>query len=415
MLVSSMGKLAIHGGQPLRQRPFPPWPVSGARERELLDQVLASDQWGGGSELVSRFEELFAQLHDCAHGVAAANGTLALEMALEAAGIGKGDEVIVPAHSFVSTASAVSRVGALPVFVDIERDSYNLDPAQLDQAVRPSTKAMIVVHFGGVMAAMDRVQEAAARLHLTLFEDAAHAHGAEWNGRRAGSLGLAGAFSFQNSKPMTAGEGGILVSNDQEIAARARSLANCGRRPEQGWFHHFAPASNYRLGGLQAAVLLAQLERLPEQIRLRTNNAELLLKALSVPGIRFQAVPDAASSVTFYLLVGRIDADLFGMDRNQLLVALNAEGIPCRSFYPHPLYANPLYQELPCRTEPCPAAEKACQDSFWLPQRLLMGSEEDTLDIARAIEKIYQTAKPRKNKKKSGRGTAGVTRNGSPG
>ena len=391
-----MATLAIHGGKPLRERPYPAWPVAGPRELALLQEVLASDQWGGYNELVARFEQLFASLHNCDHGVAVANGSVAIEVALQAAGIVAGDEVIVPAHSFVATASAVSRVGGVPVFADILPDTYNLDYRKIAAAAsaKTKTKAVIVVHFGGVLADMDRILDITDKKKLLVLEDAAHAHGGEWHGQRAGSLGLAGTFSFQNSKPMTAGEGGILITNDEVLAERARSLVNCGRRKGHGWFEHFELASNYRLSGFQAAVLLAQLERLAEQVRHREQNLKVFLENLTAPGLFFQITPQGANVQTLYLLVGRVDEDVFGIGRDEFVAALEAEGIPCRRFYPHPLYANPMFRELPHRVEPCPVAERACKDSFWLPQRVLMGSEEDTLDIARAIAKIYEVVKP---------------------
>ena len=389
-----MQKLAIHGGEPVRKAAYPAWPVSGPEEEKRLREVLSSPHWGGNSPLVEEFERVFAGFQDCAFGVTAANGTVALEMALQASGIGAGDEVIVPAHSFIATATAVSRVGAVPVFVDIERLTYNIDLTKIEAAVSERTKALIAVHFGGVMADVDELDGIVSRHKLILLEDAAHAHGSEWKGRRAGSFGLTGMFSFQNSKAMTAGEGGILVTNDEQFAARARSLANCGRRQDHGWFEHFELAGNYRLSGLQAAVLLAQLERLPEQSRLRQENAERLRAGLKTPGIVLQQSLRKADALSCYLLVGRVEEGTFGVNRDEFVRALRAEGVPCSPFYPHPLYKNPLFADHPCRIEPCPEAELASQNSFWLPLRTLMGSEKDTLDIVRAIEKIHEVFKP---------------------
>ena len=365
---------------------IPNWPVWDEREAELLRAVLESGQWGGYNEMVKRLERDFAAFQHCAHAVSLANGTVALEVALQAAGVGPGDEVIVPAISFISTATAVSRVGATPVFVDVEPFSFNIDPERAAAAVSPRTKALIVVHFGGQLADMDRLLALAAERGLALIEDAAHAHGSEWNGRRAGSLGLLGTFSFQKSKVMTAGEGGMLVSKDAGLAARVRSLADKGRRPGQGWFFHYELGTNYRLTAWQAAVLLAQLERLPEQIVLRTRNVELLRAELAdVTGLRFQEVPSRASVHSYYLLLGRIEAAKFGATRDEFHRALTARGIPCTPFYPHTLYANPLYKQGGCRVEPCPVAEACIADAFWLPQRVLMGDEETTREIAAAI------------------------------
>jgi dTDP-4-amino-4,6-dideoxygalactose transaminase len=368
---------------------IPKWPVYGERELELLREVLDSRQWGGSHEFVERFERAFAGFQHCAHGVSVANGTVALEVALECAGAGPGAEVIVPAISFISTATAVSRVGATPVFVDIEPFSFNMDPERAAAAITPKTKALLVVHFGGQLADMDRLTRLAAEHDLVLLEDAAHAHGSEWNRQRAGSIGLAGTFSFQNSKVMTCGEGGMITTNDAGLAERARSFANQGRRPGLGWFHHFTLGTNYRLTGFQAAVLLAQLERLPEQIALRNQNARLLRSELAdVAGLRFQEVPPQANLHSYYLLLGRIDAPQFGMTRDEFHQALTAQGIPCTPFYPHPLYANPLYQAGGCRVGPCPVSEACIRDAFWISHAVLMGDEETTREIAAAIHSL---------------------------
>lgn len=373
---------------------IPNWPVWGARELELLREVLQSGQWGGFNPVVKRLEAGFAAFQHCAHGVSVANGTVALEAALQALGIGPGDEVIVPAISFISTATAVSRVGATPVFVDIEPYSFNMDPERAAAAVSARTKAIIAVHFGGQLAGMDRLMELAAGRDLILIEDAAHAHGSEWNRRRAGSLGAAGTFSFQNSKVMTAGEGGMVTTNNAELAVRVRSIADQGRRPGQGWFFHFDLGTNYRMTAWQAAVLTAQLERLPEQIELRRRNAELLRAELAdVEGLRFQEAPPQAKVHSYYLLLGRVDAARCGVTRDQFHRALTAQGVPCTPFYPHPLYANPLYRRGGCRVEPCPISEACIADAFWLPQRVLMGDEETTREIAAVIREAVRHPK----------------------
>jgi dTDP-4-amino-4,6-dideoxygalactose transaminase len=365
---------------------IPKWPVATEREMRLLREVLESNQWGGFHEFVDRFEKLFAAFQHCQFGVSSANGTLALEMAMDAAGIGSGDEVIVPAISFVSSATAVSRAGATPVFVDIEPYSFNIDPERAEAAVAPRTKAIMPVHFGGPLADMDRLMPLACRRGLVVIEDAAHAHGSEWNGKRAGSFGLGGIFSFQNSKVMTAGEGGILLSNDAEFAERARSFANQGRASGQGWFHHYTLGSNYRITALQAAVLLAQLERLPEQIQTRKRNAELLVKELAgVEGLVLQKAPPQVNVHSHYLLLGRIDERKFGISRDEFHKALTGQGVPCTAFYPHTLYGNPLYQKGGCRVEPCPVAEACIHDAFWLPNRVLMAEEETILEISTLI------------------------------
>ena len=315
------------------------------------------------------------------------NGTVTLEMALSAASIGPGDEVIVPAISFVSTAMAVSRVGATPVFVDIEPLSFNMDAECAAAAITPRTKAIIPVHFGAAMADMDRLMPLAAEHGLALIEDAAHAQGSEWCGRRAGSLGLAGSFSFQNSKVMTAGEGGMLTTNDAPFAERAWSSMDQGRQPGGGWFHHYLLGSNYRITGWQAAVLLAQLDRLPEQICLRTRNAAVLRAELAdVPGLAFQAVPRQRMPIRG-TCCWAASTRAHGPHARRIPSRATAEGVPCTPFYPHPLYGNPLYQKGGCRVEPCPVSEACIRDAFWLPHRALLGDEETTRAIAGAIRR----------------------------
>lgn len=365
---------------------IPKWPVATQRELRLVREVLESSQWGGWNEIVARFEKLFAGYQHCAYGVSCANGTLALELAMEAAGIGPGDEVIVPAISFVATATAVSRAGATPVFVDIEPGSFNIDPACAEAAAGPRTKAIIPVHFGGPMAGMDRLMDLARRRGLMVIEDAAHAHGAEWNGRRAGSFGLAGAFSFQNGKVMTSGEGGILVTSDPAFAERARSFANQGRRTGENYFLHFTLASNFRISALQAAVLVAQLERLDAQIAERRRKEELLRAELAdVEGLTFQQAPPQVNRHPHYLLPGRIDAGRFGASRDDFHRAMTAAGVPCTPFYPHTLYQNPLYRDGGCRVEPCPVAEACVRDAFWFPHRLLMADDGTLREVAALI------------------------------
>jgi dTDP-4-amino-4,6-dideoxygalactose transaminase len=332
--------------------------------------------------MVARFEQEFAAFQQCRYGLSAMNGTVTLEMALEALGIGAGDEVIVPAISFISTATCVSRVGATPVFVDIEPDTFNIDPECVRKAIGPKTRAIIPVHFGGPMADMDAIVPLAAAHGLALIEDAAHAHGSEWKGRRAGGFGAFGSFSFQNGKVMTAGEGGILLSNDEALIDRAREILDIGRRKGEGWFFHYTLGSNYRITALQCAVLIAQLERLPEQNCRRMRNVNAIREALAdIKGLHFQRVPQAARVHTNYLLLGWVDGDRGAFHRN-----LTAAGYPCTPFYPHTLYGNPLYRERHnCRVMPCPNSEARVTDAFWIPHRALLGDDIETEALTGAI------------------------------
>lgn len=382
--------LAVAGGDALRKDPYPGWPIARGSDLERVRRVLETSGWGGSSPPVEDFEKLFAQYHDAAFGIAVSSGTMALELAMHALGIGPGDEVIVPAHSFIATATAVCRVGGVPVFVDIEADTFNIDPVRVVEGLSDATKAMIPVHFGGVMADMDRLGSVATDCGSFVIEDAAHAHGAEWFGTRAGGLGTIGTFSFQNSKAMTAGEGGILITNDKDLAGRARSITNAGRLPGKGWFEHFEVGTNLRMTAMQAVLLGSQLERLQDQIRLRATNFGRFERELAgVEGIDLQQAPPGATVQTRYIVPGRVAENEFGVDRDGFVAAVQAEGVPVRAFYPHALYANPLFDRQPHRVLPCPVAEAATHDTFWLPMNIFMGTADDAADAAKAIAKVH--------------------------
>ncbi len=362
---------------------IPSWPQAGEREAELLRLVLETPQWGGFHEFIGQFEQSFAAYQHSVFGIGACNGTVTLEAALNVLGIGEGGEVIVPAISFISTASAVSRVGATPVFVDIDSASFNIDPEAVRRAISPSTKAIIAVHFGGAMCDMDALGHICRKRDLILLEDAAHAHGSEWNGKRAGSFGIAGSFSFQNGKVLSAGEGGMLVTSDEPFAQRVRSFANCGRVPEGSFYEHRNLGTNLRMTAFQAAVLLAQFERLPQQIATRTENARRLKKELAdLDEIRWQREPLAATQNSFYLLIGRAKTATL---RDELCQTLLEGGVPCTPFYPHTLYRNEFYRRGGCRVMPCPIAEECIQDAFWLPHRVLLAEGPVIEQVAKLI------------------------------
>ncbi len=364
---------------------FPSWPISGDREEELLRSVLKSPQWGGFHPLVQEFEQRFASGHDARFGISAFNGTVTLELALEALGVGAGHEVIVPAISFVSTASAVSRVGATPVFVDIGATSFNIHPDRIEEAIGPRTKAIIAVHFGAAFADVDRIGQIAADHNLWFIEDAAHLHGAQWNGRGAGSFGVAGSFSFQNGKVMCSGEGGILITNNEDFSRRARSIANQGRQEGESFYKHFRVGTNLRMTAFQAAVLTAQWERLEEQMARRAANVRIL-KALvtDVPEICWQDEPPRMTRSSWYLLCGRFHSERVTRDR--FCASLIAQGVPCTPFYPHTLYQNPMYQHENCVAAPCPNAEAYIRDAFWLPHRVLLAEPDLMPAVAAAIQ-----------------------------
>jgi dTDP-4-amino-4,6-dideoxygalactose transaminase len=399
-------KLALLGGSPVRTLPFPTWPIFGEAEEARLLRTLRSGTWGSldGQE-VSEFEQRFASLHGCAHGIAVANGTVSLRIALVAAGIRAEDEVIVPPYTFISTASAVIEANAIPVFADIDLHTFNLDPAAAAAAITPRTKAIIPVHFAGQPADMSAIRAIADARGLTVIEDAAHAHGASYQGRPAGSLGHLASFSFQSSKNLTAGEGGIIITNDQALAESCRSIQNCGRVPGGLWYEHHVVAGNYRLGEFQGAILNCQLDRLEEQTHTRDANGRYLASRIaSLPGLYPQARPPDCTRHSYHLFMLRLDGAAFGAPRAAVLSALEAEGIPCSSGYgfslPHqPLFRNKAFgpflpgaaARLDYRDARCPVSDLICREQcVWLEQGLMLGSRADIDDIVRAFEKVYE-------------------------
>jgi dTDP-4-amino-4,6-dideoxygalactose transaminase len=389
-----MSTLALFGGAPVCRKPFARWPVFDEAERTALLKVLESGVWGGYSPEVSNFEQAFASYHGARFGISACNGTVTLEMALLAAGIRPGDEVIIPPITFIATATAVLRVGAVPVFVDIEPAACNMDARRLAAAITPATRAIIPVHFGGHPADMDAILEIARKHGLIVIEDAAHSHGARWKDVPVGSMGDFGSFSFQQSKNMTAGEGGILVTNDENLAAKARAVSNQGRRQGGAWYEHVTLGTNYRLTAWQAAVLLAQLTRLPEQRKKREQNAAFLSKALTRSGILAPPVVDSrVTAHSFYLYVLRLNPSVLANVPVEIFVkALAAEGIPGASAYPHPIYANKVFDAFAHKKLACPEAERFCRECFWVSHEILLAEEEDLADFVRAVEKIRDCA-----------------------
>jgi dTDP-4-amino-4,6-dideoxygalactose transaminase len=398
--------LALLGGSPVRTKPFPRWPVFGEAEEQRLLRTLRSGDWGrlDGDE-VSQFEHRFAAMHGCRHAIAVANGTVALRIALLAAGIRANDEVIVPPYTFVATATAVVEANAVPVFADIDLHSFNLDPDAVRRAITPRTKAIIPVHFAGQPAEMDALMAIAHEHGLVVIEDAAHAHGASYRDRPAGSLGHLAAFSFQSSKNLTAGEGGIITTNDAALGDACRSIQNCGRVPDGVWYEHHVVSGNYRLGEFQGAILNCQIERLEEQTATRDRNGRALASRLGrLPGLYPQSRPASCSRHSYHLFMLRLDSVAFGAPRAAVLRALEAEGIPCSAGYGYSLPDQPLFRNrafgpylsdasraLDYSAVHCPNSDVVCREqAVWLGQNLMLGETSDIDDIARAFEKLYE-------------------------
>lgn len=404
-----MGHLAINGGAKVREAAFPKWPVHGDEERRAVLDVLESGEWGGVSQrLVPKFEELFAAFQQCDYGVSCTNGTAALEIAIRALGIGFGDEVILSPYTFIASATAIVLNNAIPVFVDIDPETYLINPDAIEAAITPKTRAIMAIHIAGQSCDMDAILQIADKHKLAVIEDCAQAHGAEWAGQRVGSFGKVGCFSFQSSKNMTAGEGGIIVTTDQEVYDQCWSIHNVGRIPGGRWYQHRNLGSNFRMTEWQAAVLLPQLERLPEHMRIREANGKYLAKKLGeVPGMFSQKRDGKVTSHAYHLFIMRYNKDAFGgVPRDKFVQAMCAEGIPCSGGYV-PLYQAELFNRVKTEDCPftcrhtgrkmdysavsCPACEHAsAEEAVWLTQSMLLGPQTDMDSVVEAAAKVQK-------------------------
>lgn len=406
-----MAELALSGGTPVRSKEMIKWPVHGQAELDRVSQVVESGDWWWG-ENVREFERRFADYHGAKHGITCNNGTIGLILAMRALGISAGDEVIVPDYTFIASATAVTALNAIPVFADVELNTANIDLDSADKLVTDRTRAIMVVHFAGLPVDMDKARAFAKRHNLKLIEDACHSWGTQWRGKGTGALGDVGSFSFQMSKNITAAEGGIVLTDDDETARIVRSYTHVGRSETGVWYEHHLLAGNNRMTEIQAALLLAQLDRLPEQVAKRERNAKILLDELAdVPGLVFPETPEAVTRRSWHMVLFRyVAADFGGPSRAKFLEALEAEGVPCSPGYLLPVHKQPCFQNLNDDPRPedkalsdmlnergirykdisCPNAERLCSDEcVWLPHRLLLEDEQDMRDIAAAIKKIH--------------------------
>jgi dTDP-4-amino-4,6-dideoxygalactose transaminase len=400
--------LAIHGGTPRRTAPFPAWPVWDESDVEAVAAVVRSGRWGRLSgDRVAAFEREFAAFQGAKYGLAVVNGSVSLRIALLAVGIQAGDEVIVPPYTFLATATSVIEANAVPIFVDLDPDTYCLDPAAFEAAITPRTRAVIPVHLGGQAADMDRICAIAARHGIAVIEDAAHAHGGAYKGRGLGAVGDIGCFSFQASKNLNSGEGGAILTNSEELEDKCRALHHCGHRKGGKRFEHPSFGGNYRLGELQGALLLSQLKRLRAQTEVRNANGLYLNERLAaIPGIRPLARGRGETMHPYHLYVFRYDAEVWGVPRARFLAALRAEGIPGSDGYTIPLYRQGLFTQkvfgpytgyqqtrpdLDYAATDCPVCERVCaNEGCWLAQTMLLGTRQDMDDIVAAVAKLSE-------------------------
>lgn len=402
-----MSTLAINGGKAVHTTGWPGWPPKDPGYLEKLKAVIDNGVWGVGGPMNTALTQEFKKVSDAEFIVPNTSGTIALELALRSLDVGAGDEVIVPPYTFIATASSVISVNAIPIFADIRPDTLCLDADAVEAAITPQTKAVTAVHIGGMPADMKALQAVCDKHGLALIEDCAQAHGAVYAGRKVGAVGNAGAFSFQSSKNITAGEAGIMTTNDRATYGKAWSYVNVGRVPDGGWYDHRVMGMNYRLTEFQAALILRGIETFEGQMDVRDANAAHLRERLAdIEGIDGQAFSPGAERCAYHLFIYRYDRSGFGgVSRDKFVQALGAEGIPVGNGY-NPLYREGMFTQGwdPSRCPfscpgykghvdytkvDCPVCEHICTDgSFWMGQNALLGTTQDMDDIADAILKI---------------------------
>jgi dTDP-4-amino-4,6-dideoxygalactose transaminase len=402
-------KLAITGGKPVRTAPFPTWPKVGAVDEKAVLEVLRSGRWfRGWGKQVEKFEAAYARLTGAAHCLATANGTSALYTSLNAVGVGPGDEVIVPPYTFVATVNVVLLQHAVPVFVDTDPETFQMDARRLEAAITDHTRAIVPVHLGGNAADLDAILPIAARHKIPVIEDACQAHLGEWRGKKVGTLGATGCFSFQNSKNLNSGEGGAILTASDELMERCYSFHNNGRarKAVSDGFSYAANGANLRLTEFQAAVLMAQMMRLEEQSKTREQNAGYLTTMLKeIPGIAPARHYEGCTRNAYHLYMFRYDREKFGgRPRSVFLKALEAEGIPASGGY-DPLNREPFLKNVmasraykavmpPERLQrweernQCPANDRLCGEAVWFTQTMLLGPRSDMDQIAEAVRKV---------------------------
>jgi perosamine synthetase len=406
---TGIGKPALLGGPKVRSEAFPSWPVSGEPEAQALIDTLRSGKWYRGTgRQTKKFEEAFRSLTGARHCLATANGTSALYVCANALGIEPGDEVIVPPYTFIATINVVLRQHALPVFVDTDIHTFQMDAKKIEAAISPLTKAIIPVHLGGSACDLDAILSLSRKHGISVIEDACQAHLAEWRGRKVGTYGKVGCFSFQASKNLTSGEGGAILTDDEDVYNRCYTFHNngSGLKAPAGNFAYAGTGDNRRMVEMEAALLLQQMTRLEEQTNCRTNNALYLTSLLKeIPGIVPAQMYEGCTRNAYHLYMFRYQkAEFGGLPRATFLKALAAEGIPASRGY-LPLNREPflktalesraykkLFPENVLKNwgerNECPENNKLCEEAVWFTQNMFLGTKTDMDQIADAIRKI---------------------------
>ena len=403
--------LAILGGSPVRTKPFPSWPVIEQNDEKGWMQVLMTGKWNRlDGHFAREFETTWARMLGARYGLATASGTTALLTSANALGIGPGDEVIVPPYTFVATVNIVLMQHALPVFVDTDPETFQIDARKIEAAITPRTRCIIPVHLGGSAADLDTILDVARRHNLSVIEDACQAHLAEWRHKKVSTLGNLGCFSFQASKNLNSGEGGAILTNDEGLYEYCLSFHNQGRGRYNSGFGYVRNGANFRMTEFQGALLLQQLTRLEAQSRVRTENAVYLTKLLrEIPGISPARMYDGCTRNAYHLYMFHYDSAHFaGLPRSRFLKALSAEGVPASGGY-IPLNKEPFLKEaLSSRAfraiysareqaeyeerNHCPENDKLCERAVWFTQTMFLGARSDMDQIAEAIRKIQKQA-----------------------
>ena len=395
-----MTKLAIHGGNPIRRKPFPEWPRPTSELKDAIIATLENEGWGVGSSAISRFEEKFAEFHDAKYCISTSSGTTALWVLLKAAGVKAGDEVIVPPYTFIATASAVLMANAVPVFVDIDPNTFNIDANLIEAAGTEKTKAIMPVHISGNPANMDAILAIGKKHGIPILEDAAQAHGAEWNSAKVGALGLGGIFSFQTSKNMSAGEGGAIVSNNEAFYEKCFSYHNCGRTKGGEFYEHSFLGGNFRLNAMATSMLIPQIDSIKIDMKLRDMNRQKLDNAIGqIEGISLNGKYDGTTRESNHIYLTRYDSNAFhGIPREKFFKAMQAEGVYTYMGYT-PLYREKLFvtdaNEYPWlkgydygALQMSVTERLADEEAVWLKQNHLLGDAQDIRDIIDAFEKV---------------------------
>jgi dTDP-4-amino-4,6-dideoxygalactose transaminase len=417
--------LAVNGGNPYRTKPMPSWPLHDEEEVKAVTEVARTGNWWRGAysateleekdqdEIAGRsrvecFEQQFAKAHRANYAVAVSSGSAALEVAVRAAGVKPGDEVITTPYTFIATSTCIMNNFGVPVYTDIDPNSYNMDATQIEGLITERTKAILPVHFSGNLCDMEQICAIGRKHNLMVIEDAAHAHGVEYKGEKfAGTFGDMGCFSFQAAKNVATGEGGMILTNSKTLYDLAFSLHHYGRLPGELWYKHFHQGWNYRMNEFTAAIGIVQLKRLFEQNALRMQNHKYLMAGLSkLRGIRPCHNDPRITRHSHHIQMLRYDAkQVGGVARNDFAAAVAAEGIPALTGYTFPNYANPFLTSDETRArykaagidlpdyrqyaDRCPNCERACyHESIWLEHRLLLGTKEDMDDIIGAFAKV---------------------------